>query len=273
MRKNWSNNGEPDEEGFYEVAIENREGKAISRYKAKSMRDIADLALDSQVQANRQIGRLMQPDRGRTAVKLEPHELNGGDTLRIAQKLDDPDPTARVNAVNEIIDARLGGKPEAVASVVNDISQERSDAYYRAEAEAFVTAHPEYYPVNENQDLLFRELMTRKIDLTRNNLEIVYHALTERGEIIPWPDEAGGESTPPESEEGGGGGNHPPPATRPRRVQSIATGIRNQDSNGSRPAPTTKKTVTRAEIENMSRAEYMDRLRDPGFRRAVDAMA
>ena len=27
--------------------------------------------------------------------------------------------------------------------------------------------------------------MTRKIDLTWNNLEIVYHALTERGEIIP----------------------------------------------------------------------------------------
>ena len=265
MKPKWLNNGEPDEQGFYEAVIENREGKVITRYRSKSLKDMVDQTLESQVQANRQIGRLMQPDKGRSPLKLEPKELNDVDTLRIAQELDDPNPTKRVGAVREIIEATVGGKPAAIANEINTSSQERSDAYYRAEAEAFVTSHPEYYPVAENQNLLFRELMGRQIDLTRNNLEIVYSFLLDKGEIIPWPDDVAGEAGVPVPVG--------PPEPRPRRVASIATGIRNGDANGIPPRAVSKKPVTKAEIENMSRTEYMTRLRDPAFRAAVDAMA
>lgn len=269
MQKRWMNNGEPDAEGFYEMVIENRNGQVVSRYRAKTHKELAEMAMESQVNANRQIGRLMQPDQGRTPLKLEPHELSDGDTLRIAQELDSADPSKKVAAVNQIIEARMGGRPEAVASELNTVSQERSDAFYRAEADAFTKQHPEYYPVKENMQLLFRELMARQIDLTRNNLELVYRDLMEKGEMIAWPSTTG-------EPEGGGepdGGGNPPPASRPRQVLSIATGIRNQDANGAPPPPPKKKPVTRAEIENMSRAEYMERLRNPEFRKAVDAMA
>jgi hypothetical protein len=271
MKQRWLNDGEPDANGFYEVVIENREGKVITRYRSKVMKELVDMALESQVEANRQIGRLMKPDRGRVPLKLEPRELTDGDTLRIAQELDDPNPTKRVGAVKEIIEASVGGNPTAIASEINSVSQERSDDFYRREAEAFVAAHPEYYPVAENQNLLFRELMGRQIDLTRNNLTIVYNDLLEKGELVAWPEDG----PPPVDgeEEPVSVAPDTAPAPRPRRIQSIATGIRNSDANGSPPRPVPKKTVTRAEVENMSRTEYMTRLRDPDFRKAVDAMA
>jgi hypothetical protein len=63
----------------------------------------------------------------------------------------------------------------------------------------------------------------------------------------------------------------PTPQPRPR---SYSSGLRNSDASASRPAPKPRTPViTRAALESMSRAEYNERIRDPIFRRAVDALA
>lgn len=52
------------------------------------------------------------------------------------------------------------------------------DAFYKAEAQAFVDAHPEYTPTPENHERIFARLNEKNLDLTRANLELVWKELS-----------------------------------------------------------------------------------------------
>jgi hypothetical protein len=244
MRKKWLNDKQPDENGDYVLVIENDMGNRVSTFKGQSIEEITEALADSQIAANKQLGKLLRPDRGREApLKIQPKDIPPGDRLRLATEITDPSKV--VEAVTEIVTAQQGAPPAEVGRRVGSIDQTDADTYYRAEAEAFVAEHPEYYPVQQNQEDLFRALAASNYDLTRNNLAIVFERLMDEGKLIPWPDDSApltSEAAPPSA-----------PVIEPR----------------SRPKP----TVTRADLERMSRAEYNDRLRDPAFRRAVDALA
>jgi hypothetical protein len=142
------------------------------------------------------------------------------------------------------------------------------DQYYKDEATAFVQATPDYYPVQQNRDKLFAALKDNQLDLTRNNLALVFQTLSDQGELIAWPSEA---TDGPVKPNGQPEPNSPPSPTitRPR---SVSTGIRSSDASATAPPPPTPKKITRADIERMSRAEYQERLRDPAFKKAVDAL-
>jgi hypothetical protein len=269
MNYRWLNEEQADDSGNFIAIIENRAGDRISTFSGKTHKEVADQLLESQVQANRLVGRLLKPDRGRKPLEVNPQELTTDDKFRLAQDLEDP--SRSVDAVSEIMDRRLGASAPDVATAVAGMSQEESDRYYRTEAAAFVEECPEYYPVQQNQEALFKELEATGLDLTRNNLALVFARLQQRGGMVQWPD-----SVP----SNGNGSNHeeppaPPSATppvRPRNIQSIATGIRSSDANALRPRPPQAKKWTRPQIEAMSRAEFNEHMRDPAFRKAVDEM-
>lgn len=272
MQPKWLNDGEPDENGEYIAVIENAAGARISTFKGKTYREVADKLLDSQANANREISRLRRPDQARIpqSLKTEPKTLTPTDKLRLATDITDPERV--VETVTEIMTAAQDGvTPRQNVRNVATMTDTQRDEYYRAEAEAFVAANPDYYPVPQNQQKLFAALEANRYDLTRNNLSIVFQTLQDQGEMIPWP--TGGEENGAATHEPArpNGKSEPnPPTPRPR---SVSTGIRSSDASASPPPPPAPKKLTRADIERMPRREYMDRLaNDPGFRKAVDAL-
>jgi hypothetical protein len=263
MKKIWLNDKQPDENGDYVLVIENGMGHRVSTFKGKSIDDVAEQLADAQVNANRQLSRSTKPDNGRVPFQATPRELTPADRLRLSTEITDPNKVAE--AVTEIVTAAQGAPPATVVKKFQELDQTAADEYYRQEAEAFTGDYPEYYPVPENQQALFAALSARNYDLTRNNLAIVFAELSNAGKLVPWPNDEAPPVEPPT----------PPPAPTPTpRPRNFSSGLRNTDANASRPAPTPRKpAITRAELERMSRAEYNEKLRDPIFRRAVDALA
>lgn len=264
MKKVWLNEKQPDENGDYVLVIENGMGHRVSTFKAKTIEEVADQLADAQVNANRQLSRSTKPDNGRTPFQATPRELTPADRLRLSNEITDPNHVAE--AVTEIVTAAQGAPPATVTKKFQEFDQNAADEYYRQEAVAFTEDYPEYYPVPENQSALFEALRASSYDLTRNNLAIVFTQLFQAGKLVPWPSgDAPPEEAPP---------TPPAPVAAPApRPRSFSSGLRNTDANGSKPAPAPRKPIiTRAELERMSRAEYNEKLRDPIFRRAVDAL-
>lgn len=285
MQTKWLNDKQPDENGDITAVVENADGTPVSVFKGKSMDEVAEKMLEGQAQANREIARLfkkLRPDKGRTPLKAQSKVLSADDKFRLASEMSDPEKV--VNAVQEIVNSTAKVPLEDLAARAIEDDQRQSDEFIRTEAFAFRDEVPEYNPTDKNMFALFDELKANGWQITRNNLAIAYNTLKERGEMEPWPME--GAMIPP-TEENRESGNAPaaaappepppngkPEPTPPARPRSIATGIRNSDASALPPsAAPRKKQYTRADIEMMSRTEYMRKLQEePGFRQQVDAM-
>ena len=274
------NDGQPDEEGNITAIINNAEGKRVSTFKGKTEREIVEQLLNSQVHANREIARLRKPDAARPALRIQTKELTPADRLRLSNDITDPDKV--VEAVDEIVTARMGLAPDKLGAEFARKSREDQDAFFGAEAAGFRQENPDFYPVPQNRDALFEELRANGWDLTRNNLAMAFATLKERGNLIEWPtDEHESETTheptaQPVFADGNGNtnGSTAPTAYQPRPRTIATTGLRSSDASATAPPPAPRKAkYTRADIEKMSRADYNERLQsDPDFRRQVDAM-
>ena len=287
MKPRWLNDKQPDENGDITAVVENADGTPVSVFKGKTIEEVADKLLEGQTQANREIARLfkkIRPDHGRKTLKPQTKVLTADDKFRLASEMSDPDKV--VDAVQEIVNSTTKVPLQDMAERALEDDKKQSDDFIRAEAFAFRDEVPEYNPTDKNMYALFDELKANGWEITRNNLALAYNTLKERGEMEPWPIE--GRVIEPDREDGSSSNNAPavatppiaipngqpepapPPSPRPR---SIATGIRNSDASALPPPPPRRKTYTRADIERMSRADYMEKLRsEPGFRQAVDAM-
>lgn len=283
MEYKFLNDGQPNEDGFIEAIIENADGKRVSTFKGKTEKEIIEQLLNSQVHANREIARLRKPDAVKPPLRVQPRELSAADRLRLSTEITDP--TRVVEAVDEIVTAKMGIAPDKLGADFARKSQQERDQFYGDEAQAFRDEHPDFYPVPQNRDALFEELKANGWDLTRNNLAIAYATLQERGDMIPWPtdqqaSEQEGEYEPPAQPVYTNGTGKPngqsasQPAYSPRPRTIATTGLRSSDASATPPTPQPRKQkYTRADIERMSRAEYNDKLRsDPDFRRQVDSM-
>ena len=282
LQRRWLNDKQPDENGDYIMVIENANGGRISTFKGKTMDEVAEALAESQVSATREISRLRKPDAGRQQVRVEPKDITPADRLRLSSAITDP--SSVVEAVEEIVTKRSGIAPDKMGAEFGRLSNQEQDQYFGREAQAFRDEHPDFYPVPQNRNALFEELIANGYDFTRNNLAIAFQTLKDRDAMIPWPDDTQ-EQTPQEpipapqptyinggnrSTSNGQTTAQPAPSPRPR---SVSTGLRHSDASASPPPPPQKKKYTRADIERMSRADYNDKLRsDPDFRRQVDAM-
>src|SRR5437660_313086 len=189
MKAIWLNNGEPDDNGDYIAQIVNNKGNPMSVFKGKTHKEVADQLLEAQINSNRFIAGARKPDKGVKPVKSEPKELTADDKFRLASEITDPNTV--VEAVTEIVSAKQGITPEKLGEAVSTTATRQSDEFYREEAKAFMESTPDYYPVPQNRDKVFELLKINGWDLTRNNLIIAFQALSEQGEMIPWPDEGG----------------------------------------------------------------------------------
>jgi hypothetical protein len=280
MNKEW--NKEPDENGDITLIIRNDAGAAVSTWKGKTMEEIADKVAESNMQATKEIARLRKPDAGRPSKTTEPRKLTADDNFRLASEITDPNKV--VSAVTEIITATTGVSPEEQARERKEREERELTEYYVAEAKAFAFSNFDYYPVQQNSNALAEELKANGWPWTRNNLQLAFETLVERGDVVLWPSEdekqkyimqVQQQQRPQQRATPNGSDAQPttpepnPPTTRPR---SISTVIRSSDASASAPPPPKKAQLTRADIERMPRAEYMEKLHDPAFRKAVDAL-
>ena len=277
MQPKWLNDGEPDENGIYCAVIENAAGQPISTFKGRSYKEVADKLLESQANANREISRLRRPDTARIPQQIRVEEnkvVQPADRMRLAEEISDPKTV--VEAVTEIVTHAQGGvKPRDMAVNLSAMTNEQQQAYWLGEANAFMAANPDYYPVQQNQQKIWAVLEHNRWDITRNNLAIIFQDLYDRNELIPWPD--GPTDRAPSNvilaaPNGRPEPNPPTPTNGNMRPRSVSTGIRSSDASATPPPPRVPKKLTRADIERMPRAEYDLNMRNPEFRRMVDAM-
>lgn len=288
MNHRWLNDKQPDENGDITAIIENQDGSPVSVVKGKTIDEVSENLLVALTHSNRYIGRLqkkIRPDEGRKTLKAQNKVLTADDKFRLAAEINDPEKI--VGAVQEIVNSTTRVPLQDIGDRTLEDDQRQENEFIRAEADAFREEVPEYYPTDKNMAALFDELKANGWPLTRNNLSLAFNTLKERGDMEPWPVEGAARPTEPDTEGGSNSSNSAPaaaptpiaapngkpeptpPSPRPR---SISTGLRNSDASALPPPPTRKKQYTRADIERMPRAEYMQKLSDPEFRRQVDAM-
>ena len=290
MRWYWDNDKQPDENGNLKLVIVNAQEKVVSTFLGKDEDEMIGRLADSQVHANQKIATMMKPDSsGKEPLRQETKQLSPADRLRLSDDMTNPERV--VEAVEEIVSARMGITPERVGSRLAKMDAAEQDRYFGEESKAFRLENPDFYPVTENRDAVFAYLKENQWDLTRNNLALAYQLLNDQGKLTPWPSDEereqernfiAAQAQPPNGTKQGGNGAATavaePPAPTPNarpRATSYSTGLRNADASATRPQPVKPSPkYTRADIERMSRTEFADKLRsEPGFKQLVDAMA
>lgn len=274
MKTLWHSDGEANEEGDFVAEIQDDNGRMRSMFKGKTHKEVADKLLASYASSTAEFDRLRserKPDRAPASTQIAPRPLSADDSFRLGAELTSPNTAPQ--AIEEIITKAVGAAPAVIGQTLADLRQERELAYVRAEAAAFLEANPDYYPDDRNKGRLLKELQLKGLDVTRNNLQIVYEELESQGLMLQKPEgfEQQQEHQPESQPAGKSAGEPKLPETRPR-LAAMSTGMRSGDARAPRPATTPKPKVTRAELEAMPREEYLTKLRDPVFRAAVDAL-
>ena len=277
MEHYWLNDGNADDKGIFTAHIKDDDGKVVSTFKGASVKEVADQLLQSNAASSAEFQRLKKnrtPDRAAVQPSVTaPKPLSADDHFRIASELTDANPDKAVAAVQEIVTRSVGATPQQIGKVLTQVEAENLERFYTGEVNAFLKDTPDYYPDpgNANKDRMLKLLQLKQLDITRNNLSIVYDELHSQGLLIPRPavgDQqeapAGRTEAKPSQEP-----NSPPPA-RARQVAS--TGFRSSDANGQRPPASAPPKYTRRQIAEMSAEEYRDKMRDPGFRKIVDGL-
>ena len=276
MKIFWQNDGEANADGLFIAELQDDNGNQKSMFKGTSHKEVADKVLASYASSVAEFDRMKaqrKPDRAPVAAAIAaPKVLTADESFRLGAQLSDP--TTATKAVDELITARVGASPVEISRVLSDVQSREAEKYYAAEAQAFARDNPSYFPddAGANRAKLFSALQLKGLDLTRNNLQIVYDELESQGLMLKRPEQFEQQQEQPDRQPAGKSAGEPnPPQTRPR-LAAYSTGIRSTDPVAPRPPSNPKPKVTRAELEAMPKEEYLTKMRDPAFREAVDSL-
>ena len=76
---------------------------------------------------------------------------------------------------------RTGMTVEQLTKLADDGRAAKMELYGEQEAQAFLASHPDYYPIDKNQSLMFQWLNANKKELNRNTLAEAFDSLFEAG--------------------------------------------------------------------------------------------
>lgn len=258
---------------------------------------------------------------------FEPRSLSADERYQISEALKNPE-VPLDEAVKELIEATFGLPIEKVRETLQNQEIAKRGEFVQEQSFQFVDAHPEYIPSEEHRDLLARWIEKRNLPFTKENFELAFEELVERGlmpiraskpepELTPEPVPANPEPTPePLAPEPVAPQPDLPPAKTPAEVAAMsADEYRAWLFSGSAqpsvpviPAPVTPATpisepaepvrpspsssglssrgasapqipvapkapgITAQYINSLSASQYAEKLRDPEFRKAIDAL-
>ena len=126
-----------------------------------------------------------QAPRFKSPVVLKPRTLNDEDKYRIATRFNDP--ATFDEAADELLEARLGAKPEVFAQTVNDLQakSERSEAL--AASDAFMNENPDYVRCHENAQAITAWITRYGLAPVKENFQKAYAKLKADGVLIEKP--------------------------------------------------------------------------------------
>jgi hypothetical protein len=183
----------------------------------------------------------------------------------------------------------MGHPPEDIRSALQQIEVNKQVERIQYAIQEFKNDHPEYVESASNSDNLLKYIEKKKCPITKKNLEIAFADLL-RDELIvvraPKVEEpkpavvapvtvaaapAEVAAIPPQPTNPAPVIPEVPTEVRPRQSSS---GLSRSDSTAAPGTTTAPKTVgiTIRDINRMSAKEYQDKLRDPEFRKQVEAL-
>jgi hypothetical protein len=229
------------------------------------------------------LGALIEPDRDEPIQTFEERPLSADERVKLEKMLKDP--ATAPEAISILIEAKLGGSLESVRQVLRQQEIDKRVGRIQESIDVFKAGHPEYVESAENKNELLKYLEKRELPLTRKNLEIAFSDLCDEGKILlrklkaeepPVVAPAAPAQAPPSQPE------IPVATTKEPEIPAAPTEVRpkqsssglGRDNSTATPGATPLKTqgITIRDINRMSAKEYQEALRDPEFRKQVDAL-
>jgi len=173
--------------------------------------------------------------------QFAPRQLTADEKFELAQQLRDPEKMDE--AFDRLYEARTGRKPADAAKVEQEIYINSRKARERAETDAFLESHPEYYQCEKNKLAIIDYIARNNLAWRARNLEIAYNELKTDGLLV----EAPVAPPPPET-------RTEPPA-KPKTA--FPSAITRDTASGSGTPPKAKKPSA-AELAMMTAAGYKE---------------
>lgn len=118
-------------------------------------------------------------------IQFAPRDLTDEERFEIARQLIDP--TTAVDAMERLVEARLGAPLGKVGTKVNELEQENVALKAQVAAEAFVRSNPDYYVCDENFQTIVAWMLRYELAPSKANFQLAYETLKTQGALILGP--------------------------------------------------------------------------------------
>lgn len=172
--------------------------------------------------------------------EFKPRQLTADEKFELAQQFRDPEKMDE--AFDRLYEARTGRKPADAAKIEQETYINSRKAREKAETEAFLESHPDYYQCEKNKLAIIDYIARNNLAWRAKNLDIAYQELKTDGLLVEAP-------APP-----------PPPETRtepqPKPKTAFPSAITRETASGSgTPKP---KKPSAAELAMMTAQEFRE---------------
>jgi hypothetical protein len=231
------------------------------------------------------LGAMLEPDPDEPLQTFESKTLTAEERLKASKML--ADPATVVEGYKILSEAVYGAPPEKVQESLREREISKRVDSIRAAIALFVKENPAYVECEGNSDKMKKYMEKNNLRYTAKNLKIAFEDLSSDGLLTVRTPQAAVPATPvvtpvttnapavPEA--------IPPAPTTPApaipveptevRPKNSSSGLGRENSSAV-PGITPPKTpgISIRDINKLSAAEYQDKLRDPEFRKAVEAL-
>lgn len=165
------------------VAIVETPGRQPQKYYGKDHAEVILKLGQAQENASKRILELRTShgaaDPVRAVPTFEGKTLSPDESFKLGQELGDP--AKAPAALDRLIEARLGAKPEEIRQTLADAQTALQRDQYRREGLAFIAAHPDYLATPENEKRILGYLEAHEMGVTARNFALAYEELKGDG--------------------------------------------------------------------------------------------
>jgi hypothetical protein len=233
------------------------------------------------------LGAVLEPDPDEPLQTFEERQLTAEERVKVTKMLNDP--ATATEAYKIMMEAQFGASAEVIRARFRQLEINNRVENIRDAIEQFVKETPEYVESQSNGELIKKYMEKHKLRYTAKNLKIAFEDLMESSLLtVQAPKVEKTTPAPAASAELVAAAPAPEPAipaqviTPAPAIPAVPTEVRpRQSSSGlgrsnssAVPEVTALKTtgITIRDINKMTAKEYQESLKDPEFRKQVDAL-
>jgi hypothetical protein len=231
------------------------------------------------------LGTMLEPDPDEPLQTFEPKTLSADERIKVTKMLGDP--STVVEGYRLLSEATYGASPEVVRESLQDREVQKRVGNIQNAIAQFKSETPEYVESQGNADTLKKYMEKKNLRYTAKNLKIAFEDLVNDGLLVvrapkaevpaPPAPVTPAAVAPPVSQEIPGTPTIPAPVipsepTEVRPKQSSSGLGRDNSSAVPGAVPAKAVGITVRDINRMTAAQYQEALKDPEFKKQVDAL-